>query len=124
LPGLAGFWGEVLALFGAFPTYRALTVVAAVGLVLTAAAHLLALQRVFFGKLDDGWRKSPFLEPFGGKFPEITTREMAAVAPLAALALLLGVWPVPLFALISGGVRDLTSLVNPPGPDQIALFWP
>jgi NADH-quinone oxidoreductase subunit M len=124
LPGLAGFWGQALALFGAFPTYRALTIACAIGLVLVAGAHLSALERVFFGKLDEAWKKSPYLEPFGGKFPEITSREMAVVAPLAALALLLGVWPVPLLALCSGGVRDLTSLVNPPGPDQIAALLP
>ncbi len=124
LPGLAGFWGEILALFGAMPSYRMLTAIAALGLVLNAAYHLWALQRIFFGKLKETWRTSPYLEPFGGKFPEITTREMASLAPLVVLCLVLGLWPVPLFTLIAGSVRDLTTLVNPPGPDQIALLWP
>jgi NADH-quinone oxidoreductase subunit M len=120
LPGLSGFWGEVLALLGAFPMYRVLTSIAATGVILTAGYHLWALQRMFFGTFRESWRQSPQLEPFGGKFPEITSREIASLAPLAALCFLLGFWPVPLFTLISGGVRDLTSLVNPPGPDQIA----
>ena len=122
LPGLAGFWGQVLAIFGAFPLYRGLACLAAFGGVLSAAAFLSAIQRVCMGKLDDEWRKSPYLEPFGGKFPEISFREIAALAPLAVLCVGLGLWPAPLFATIAGGVRDTTSLVNPPGPDQIALL--
>ena len=120
LPGLSGFWGEALALIGAFPMYRALMFIAASGVVLTAGYHLWALQRLFFGPFQESWRQSPHLEPFGGKFPEITSREIASLAPLAALCFILGFWPVPLFTLIAGGVRDITSLVNPPGPDQIA----
>ena len=124
LPGLLGFWGEALALFGAMPSYRLLTAIAALGLVLNAAYHLSALQRIFLGKLKDTWKTSPYLEPFGGKFPEITTREMASLLPLGVLCFVLGFWPVPLFTLIAGSVRDLTSLVNPPGPDQIAKSGP
>jgi NADH-quinone oxidoreductase subunit M len=122
LPGLSGFWGEALALLGAFPTYRGLTAIAATGLVLTAAYHLWALQRMFLGRFRDAWRTSPELEEFGGKFPEITTREIASLLPLAVLCFVLGFWPVPLLTLISGGVRDMTALVNPPGPDQIATL--
>ena len=37
------------------------------------------------------------------------------------LTVVLGAWPVPLLSAVSGSVRDTTALVNPPGPDQIAL---
>jgi NADH-quinone oxidoreductase subunit M len=121
LPGLSGFWGEALALLGAFPSYRALTSFAATGLILSAAYHLLALQRVFLGKLAPAWRSSAALDPFGGRFPDVTSREVATLLPLAALAIVFGFWPAPLFALIAGGVRDVSALVNPPGPEQIAL---
>ena len=120
LPGLSGFWGEALTFMGAFPTYRVLTTMAATGVILTAAYHLWALQRMFLGKFRESWRTSHYLEPFGGKFPEINMREIAGLAPLAAICLILGFWPVPLLTLISGGVRDLTLLVNPTGPDPIA----
>jgi NADH-quinone oxidoreductase subunit M len=122
LPGLSGFWGEALALLGAFPGYRLLTAVAASGLVLSAGYHLWALQRMFLGPFRAAWRDSPYLEPFGGKFPDITMREVASIAPLVALCFVLGFWPVPLLTLVSGSVRDLTALVNPPGPDQIAFL--
>jgi NADH-quinone oxidoreductase subunit M len=120
LPGLSGFWGEALALLGAFPAHRAIATAAALGLVLAAAYNLGAFQKVFLGHFKISWRTSAALDPFGGRFPDVTARELAAIAPLAVLIVLLGFWPVPLFALIAGGVRDATSLVDPAGPDQIA----
>ncbi len=120
-PGLAGFWGELLASMGAFPTYRGLGLVAALGGVLTAAYHLRALSALCLAPAREEWKKSPLLKDSGGRFPDLTPREMAAVVPLAVLVVLLGVWPAPLFGAMAGSVRDTTALVNPPGPDQIAL---
>ncbi|WP_437722911.1 complex I subunit 4 family protein [Sorangium sp. So ce861] len=120
LPGLSGFWGEAMTFIGAFPRYRALTILAAVGVVLTAAYHLWALQRMFLGTFRASWRQSKYLEPFGGKFPEISGRELASIAPLAALVLLLGFWPRPLLSLIDRGALEVHRLVDRPGPSQIA----
>jgi NADH-quinone oxidoreductase subunit M len=120
LPGLSGFWGEALTFMGAFPVYRVLTTLAATGVIFTAAYHLWALQRMFLGKFRDEWRTNHYLEPFGGKFPEINLREIAGLAPLVAICFILGFYPMPLLSLIQGGVHDVTLLVNPPGPDEIA----
>ncbi len=120
LPGLSGFWGEALTFMGAFPVYRFMTTLAATGVIFTAAYHLWALQRMFLGKFREEWRHSHYLEPFGGKFPEINVREIAGLAPLVAICFVLGFYPVPLLQLIQGGVHDVTALVNPPGPDEIA----
>ncbi|AGP40848.1 complex I subunit 4 family protein [Sorangium cellulosum] len=120
LPGLSGFWGEAMTFIGAFPRYRALTILAAVGVVITAAYHLWALQRMFLGTFRASWRQSKYLEPFGGKFPEINGRELASIAPLAALVLLLGFWPRPLLSLIDRGALEVHRLVDRPGPSQIA----
>ncbi|WP_433419171.1 complex I subunit 4 family protein [Microtetraspora malaysiensis] len=57
LPGLAGFWGEMLALFGAFrpaaelsrPLFLVFMVIGGVGTVLTAAYFLRMLSRVTHG---------------------------------------------------------------------------
>jgi len=119
--GLAGAWGPMLALLGALPNYPPLALVAALALVVAAAAHFQALSKVVFGKLADEWSQSPLLEPFGGRFPDLTAREWTSIAPLATLVLILGVWPAPLFASTTGTVRDLTNAVSPPGPEQIAL---
>lgn len=119
--GLAGAWGPMLALLGALPNYPPLALVAALALILAAAAHFLVLSKVVFGKLAAEWEKSPLLEAFGGRFPDLTAREWTSIAPLVALVVLLGAWPAPLFTATSGTVRDLTNAVSPPGPEQIAL---
>ncbi len=120
LPGLSGFWGEAMTFIGAFPRFRALTILAATGVIVTAAYHLWALQRMFLGKFREEWRKNKYLEPFGGKFPEINGRELATLAPLAVLVLVLGFWPRPLLDLIDKGALDVHRLVDHPGQTQIA----
>ncbi len=121
LPGLSGFIGEVLTFMGAFPVYRVMTILAATGVIITAAYHLWAMQRMFLGKFREEWRTSHYLEAFGGKFPEINTREIISLVPLAVIVLVLGFYPKPLLTLIDRGVLDLSSIVSPPGPTQIAL---
>jgi NADH-quinone oxidoreductase subunit M len=118
--GLAGAWGPMLALLGALPNYPPLALAAALALVVAAGAHFIAISRVVFGKIADDWEKNPLLEPFGGRFPDLTAREWTSIAPLATLVVVLGLWPAPLFASTTGTVRDLTNSVSPPGPEQIA----
>jgi NADH-quinone oxidoreductase subunit M len=120
LPGLSGFWGEAMTFIGAFPRFRALTMLAATGVIVTAAYHLWALQRMFLGKFREEWRTNKYLEPFGGKFPEINGRELFSLAPLAILVLTLGFWPRPLLNLIDKGALDVHRLVDKPGPTQVA----
>jgi NADH-quinone oxidoreductase subunit M len=124
LPGLSGFWGEAMTFIGAFPRYRVLTMLAATGVIITAAYHLWALQRMFLGKFREEWRTNHYLAEFGGKFPEINLRELASLAPLAVLVLLLGFWPRPLLNLIDRGSLDLHRLVDRPGQTQIADIGP
>jgi NADH-quinone oxidoreductase subunit M len=120
LPGLSGFWGEAMTFIGAFPRFRALTMLAATGVIVTAAYHLWALQRMFLGKFREEWRQNKYLEPFGGKFPEINGRELLTIAPLAVLVLVLGFWPRPLLNLVDKGALEVHRLVDKPGPTQIA----
>jgi NADH-quinone oxidoreductase subunit M len=120
LPGLSGFWGEAMTFIGAFPRYRVLTMLAATGVIITAAYHLWALQRMFLGKFREEWRTNHYLAEFGGKFPEINRRELISLAPLAVLVLVLGFWPRPLLNLIDRGSLDLHRLVDRPGQTQIA----
>ncbi|MBM4374134.1 MAG: NADH-quinone oxidoreductase subunit M [Deltaproteobacteria bacterium] len=120
LPGLSGFWGEALTFIGAFPRFRGLTVLAATGVIVTAAYHLWAMQRMFLGKFREEWRTNHYLAEYGGKFPEINKRELASLAPLAFLVLLLGFWPRPLFNLIDKGAAQMHRWVDAPGPTQVA----
>jgi len=120
LPGLSGFIGEVLTFVGAFPVFPLLTILAATGVIFSAAYHLWAMQRIFLGKFKESWRESHALEPFGGRFPDINLREVATLAPMAVIVLVLGFCPRFLLDLIGAGVLDLTALVNPPNASQIA----
>jgi len=105
LPGLSGFIGEVLVLLGAFPVYTVLTALAALSLVITAAYHLTAIQKIQLGPFNEKWRV--LLE---GR--DLTARETATLLPLAILIVLFGFWPLPLLDTIAGGVKDVLDMVG------------
>ena len=83
LPGLNGFVGEFLVVIGSFPTLPSLAVLAAIGVILAAVYLLWAYQRVFHG----------IPEGENATFPDLTPREIALLAPLVALVLLIGLYP-------------------------------
>jgi NADH:ubiquinone oxidoreductase subunit 4 (subunit M) len=102
VPGLNGFAGEFLILLGMFQRawesvpfariteMKVISVLAVSGVVLGAWYMLWLVQRVFFG---------PLKEPHGdshadhGQIHDLNFREIAALAPLAVLALWIGLWP-------------------------------
>lgn len=86
LPGLNGFVGEFLVLVGMFQVNKVFAAVAAVGIILGAFYMLWLVQRVFFG---------PLREPQhdGGPVPDMNWREIAALAPIAAACLWIGLFP-------------------------------
>ncbi len=105
LPGLSGFIGEALVLLGAFPPWTALTVIAALSLVITAAYHLTAISKILLGPFKPTWRSA--LEGH-----DLDVREMATLLPLAVLVVLLGVVPMPLLSLLATSVGDLLTLLE------------
>lgn len=118
--GLGGSWGPLLAVLGALPNYAPLAIASGIALAILAAAHLFAVARVAFGRLDPAWEKSPFLEPFGGRFPDLSPREWTSIAPLVTLVVILGVWPAPLLGVTTGTAKDLAGAVSPPGEGPVA----
>jgi NADH-quinone oxidoreductase subunit M len=98
LPGLSGFIGEVLVLIGAFTIWKGLVGLAALSLVVTAGYHLWAIQRVQLGPFNEKWRGALSGQDLDG-------RELATLVPLAAIVLLLGVWPAPVLGTIDASVR-------------------
>ncbi|MBI3299516.1 MAG: NADH-quinone oxidoreductase subunit M [Elusimicrobia bacterium] len=83
LPGLAGFISEFLCFLGAFPAWKLYTVLSVSGILVTAAFFLRMLQKVFLGPFNEKWKD----------LPDMNLRELVAVAPLAGLMLLFGIWP-------------------------------
>jgi NADH-quinone oxidoreductase subunit M len=112
VPGLAGFWGMLLVLAGGFARHPVLAVLLAASLVASAAAHVRVARCMLFERD----RPAP-LASAPVPVPDAAPRELAVLVSLAALALLLGVWPVPLLTQIAGGVRDAASSVDPAGSD-------
>lgn len=101
LPGLSGFIGEVLVFLGAFPVYKIVTVLAATGVIFTAAYHLWAMQRIQLGKWNDAvWHDK-------SHFPDMNLREALTLIPMAVVVLILGFYPMPVLDLISNGMNDL-----------------
>ncbi len=117
VPALAGFWGPLLSLLGGFTRHPVLAAVMAMSLVASAAAHLRVGRMMLLGRAGAARRGSPLLDPFGGLIPDATPRELAAFVPLALLALLLGLWPVPLLSSMAAGVRDVSTTVEPSSPE-------
>jgi len=83
LPGLAGFIGEFHALVGAFERWGLYTIIACVGILITAAYSLRAIGQMFMGQFNAKWEG----------LSDISAREMVAVAPLAILMIWLGLFP-------------------------------
>jgi NADH-quinone oxidoreductase subunit M len=101
LPGLSGFIAEALVFLGSYQRYPGLTVVALSGIVLGAAYLLWTIQRAFLGKVN---------EAYVG-FPDISTREVISLFPLAVLVLVLGIYPQPMIDLISQSLVALNKTV-------------
>jgi NADH-quinone oxidoreductase subunit M len=112
LPGLNGFWGEALSLFGiaslegAAVSGAALAVLGASGLVLGAWYLMTMLRRVFFGPV-----KEPHHEGHGPA-ADLNGRELAALAPIVLLCLVLGVYPQPFFDAAKDDLKLVESFAD------------
>jgi NADH-quinone oxidoreductase subunit M len=95
LPGLSTFVSEFLVLVGTFTRYRALAIVATVGIVLAAIYVLYLFQRTMTG---------PLRVPALRTARDLSLRESLAIAPLIALMVALGVYPKPLLDTITPAV--------------------
>ncbi|MBI0293933.1 NADH-quinone oxidoreductase subunit M [Streptomyces sp. PRKS01-29] len=113
LPGLAGFWGEMLAMFGAFdpadglsrPAYLTYMALAAFGTLLTAAYMLIVVRRVCMG--DHPVEPGTGTEAERPALADVHGHEFAAWSPLVALTVLAGLWPAALLGLTDPAVQQL-----------------
>jgi NADH-quinone oxidoreductase subunit M len=103
LPGLNGFVGEFLVLLGTFLNYRWWVVPAAFGIVLAAVYLLWAYQRVFHGPLTVDANRS---------MTDLDARELAMLAPVMALIVLIGVYPKPFLDRIEPAAERVVVQLN------------
>ncbi|RMD83671.1 MAG: NADH-quinone oxidoreductase subunit M [Candidatus Dadabacteria bacterium] len=101
LPGLSAFISEVLVLLGAWQYHHGLTVVAASAVILTAGYMLWMLQRVWLGPVNEKY----------ASMPDVTAREIATLAPLAVIVIVLGVYPHAVLDLINPTLVALNKTV-------------
>lgn len=114
LPGLAGFWGEMLALFGAFdpadglsrPAFLVFMAIAAFGTLLTAAYLLVVVRRVCMGAPPRGGTGAADGRAFA-PLTDVRGYEFAAWTPLVALTVIAGLWPAVLLGLTDPAVQQL-----------------
>jgi NADH-quinone oxidoreductase subunit M len=114
LPGLAGFWGEVMALLSAFDPasildqsgltfwFRVFMIAGGIGMVLTAGYFLWMLQRVNMGTLPEKWQAAGF--------PDIVTVEWVSWTPLLIATVAFGLFPRLLLGVTQEPVEALVRL--------------
>ncbi len=111
LPGLAGFWGEMLSLYGAFDPgadlsrgyYLVLMTIAGTGVVLTTLYFVNVLRRVAQGTSFQVWRDAVLLR-------DATTHELVVWSPVVVLVVALGLWPGWLLSASDPVVRRLLGM--------------
>jgi len=107
LPGLSTFVSEFLVLAGTFSHSVTAAVLATLGIVLAAVYVLLMYQRTMTGPL----------RPDNASIRDLGRREVAALAPVAALILGLGFFPQPLLDAINPAVADTLEHVGVTDPE-------
>ncbi len=100
LPGTSGFVGEFLVLVGIFQVNTWVAVVAASGVIFSAAYALWLYRRVVFGAL---------LKEALKTITDMSGRERAIFAPLVVMTLLLGVYPSLVTDIIGPSVGALVT---------------
>ncbi len=111
LPGLAGFWGEMLALLGSYQPggglsevlFRVLMVGGGIGTVLTAGYLLWTVQRVNLGRVPEKFAD-------GKGIFDVRPLEAWAWAPLLVLIAVAGVYPKIVLSVTDGAVQHLVGI--------------
>jgi NADH-quinone oxidoreductase subunit M len=106
LPGLSPFVSEFLVLAGTFTRSIPYAVVGTLGIVLAAIYILLMYQRTMTGPERASTRA----------MPDLGRREIAAVAPLLAILVVLGFYPQPALDVINPMVKNVLTHVGRTDP--------
>ena len=123
LPGLSGFVGEFLAIFGTFmsggtgmiPVPKIMAALAATGVILGAVYLLYMFQKVFFG---------PSTNPANDHLKDMSWRELFVFIPIVAMIFFMGVMPRPFLKTMEPSVKQFMASFEagrqlPDGPARI-----
>ncbi|HJU01074.1 MAG TPA: NADH-quinone oxidoreductase subunit M [Actinomycetes bacterium] len=123
LPGFSGFIAEFQIFTGSLGARPVATALAVLGILITAALFLLALQRLFLGSLRTPQPREPGSSPAPAplavatrsaaatELVDVRAHETTAIAPLLLLSLAIGVAPRFLLDVIEPAARLVVQLV-------------
>jgi len=100
LPGTSGFVGEFLVILSSYQASFWIAFLAASILIMGAAYNLWLYKRVIFGDVAN--QKV-------AKLQDINSRETVILFVLALMVLLFGIWPAPLFEVMSPTIENLVN---------------
>ncbi len=103
LPGLNGFVGEFLIMFGTFLHTWQAAAVAVLGIVFGALYMLWTYERVMFG---------PITKKINETLSDLGAREIAVMVPLIVLMVVMGLYPRPLISRMAPSVDALLARVR------------
>ncbi|HXH20502.1 MAG TPA: NADH-quinone oxidoreductase subunit M [Dehalococcoidia bacterium] len=95
LPTMSGFVAELLVFLGSIEAFEVQTVLAVVGILLSAGYILWTVQRVMFGPENPRWASLPDTDNWW---------EWASMATLAALIIAIGIYPSIVVDTLENGV--------------------
>jgi NADH-quinone oxidoreductase subunit M len=103
LPGLNGFVGEILCLFGAFKANQLLAILAVATVILAAWYLLWMFQRVMQG---------PITNDKILRFKDLSAREIIQFVPIVAVMFWMGVYPQPFLRKMDASIAGLLNQVE------------
>ncbi len=118
LPGTSGFVGELLSLMGIYQVSSWVALVAGSGVILGAAYMLYLYRRVIYGDQKNA---------DAAAMPDLSLREWAMLAPIAAAVLWMGVYPETFMAPMRADIAALDARLaraKPAGDAQLTAGKP
>ena len=103
MPGFSGFVAEIPIYIGAWKTFPASAIIAAISIVVTAAYILLVVRKVFFGETPEAIKSG---------LTDITLRDKIVVIGLSLVMIAIGIVPSILTPTIQTGVSHIMTLLG------------
>jgi len=103
LPLTIGFVGEFLSLMGFYKVSWVLTIFAGTGIILGAVYMLTLYKKSFFGTITKEENRN---------LKDLNGRELSALIPLVALAVILGIYPKPILSTVDASVKKMIVLME------------
>ena len=103
LPGLNGFVGEVLCLFGIFKANKLMAILGVTTVIIAAAYLLWMFQRVMHG---------PITNDSVNNFKDLNKREIAYLLPIVVMMFWMGVYPQPFLRKMDASVEKLLDHIH------------